>query len=407
MEILKKVFKQTAWQLIGKVASSISTLIILGLVSRYYGKAGIGEFSLALTYLSFFYLASDLGLNSYLLPRLKTDLSEVNKLINFRFSFSLFLVVVANLGVFLMPFKNSNFNLAVFLGSLTIIASSLITSANLIFQKYLSYENATIASSVGSLAVIPLMVLLVFFNLPIGFLILAPLFGLTINCLIALSLVKKFFTLDMEDPDLKYSFNLLKSAWPISLTLILNTLYFRVDSFILSSSKSFTEVGIYNLAYSFFQTALVLPTFIMNGYFPLLLNFLEKGKSSFFIQIKNAGLLLFLISILGIVLTFGLGPILINLISGNNFSESAHALNLLSLGFPAYFLSSLLMWTLLALKKYYHLALIYFIGLVANLALNLIFIPKYSYIAASLNTGISEYLILLLLALTLYKIIKS
>jgi len=53
--------------------------------------------------------------------------------------------------------------------------------------------------------------------------------------------------------------------------------------------------------------------------------------------------------------------------------------------------------------KYKSMFAIYLIGLIANISLNFMFIPTYSFIAASWITVISEYLILTLQVVSLRK----
>jgi O-antigen/teichoic acid export membrane protein len=139
----------------------------------------------------------------------------------------------------------------------------------------------------------------------------------------------------------------------------------------------------------------------MNSYYPLMLRQLAGSKSSFFSQIKTGSLVLLGISLLGTTVTIFLAPFLIKILSGD--VSSTLTLQILSLGFPAFFVSALLMWGLISLKRYKVVLLIYSSGLLLNFFLNLIFIPKYSYFAASVVTVFCEYLILLSLIIILYR----
>ena len=207
-------------------------------------------------------------------------------------------------------------------------------------------------------------------------------------------------------PSWGYLKNLLITVWPLSATLILNTIYFRLDSFVLTSLKGFEEVAIYNLSYSIFQTILVIPTFIMNSYYPLMLLQIKENLEKFNNQIKLAGLFLLLFSVLVIAITWMAAPIIIGIIAGGGFSKSADTLRYLVLTLPAFFLSSLFMWTLMSLKKFRTLFLIYLVGLFVNLILNLLLIPVYGINGAIITTAISEYLILSMQVMILWRGIK-
>ena len=193
--------------------------------------------------------------------------------------------------------------------------------------------------------------------------------------------------------DLEFSKKLITSSWPIAATLVLNVIYFRADTFLIAFYRSVSESGVYNVAFSIFQSALVLPSFFMNAYYPLML----KSKNG----IKLMAIVLGLLALLGSVLTYLLAPWLINFLTGGGFTESIQSLRILGLGFPAYFLSSLLMWILISTGRYKTLLVIYTTGLIFNLGLNVIFIPAYSYLAASATTALSEYLILFMLFVSL------
>ncbi|MBU1000545.1 flippase [Patescibacteria group bacterium] len=388
--IFKTIFKQTAWQLLGKVVTSFSTFIILGLVARNYGKEGTGIFTLALTYLSVFYLMSDFGFNAHVLSKEQGAEQKVekewNKLLGTRIVWSAMLAILAVGLLPLWPFSTPQFAQAVFFGSFAIIASAIYVTCNLIFQNKLRYDLSVLATILGTLVGLGFYIFLIFNKFPVPFLLIAHLAGWVVIFLSALLIMNKVLHHLKPKFNLEYALGLFKKSWPIGATLTLNVLYFRVDSFMIAVFKSAGDVGVYNIAYSIFQTALVLPTFIMNSYYPLMLKSLGG--------VRLVGLSLFGLSLLGTALTIVLAPFVISLLTGGGFSGSTNSLQILSLGFPAYFLSSLLMWILITKGYYKKMFLICLIGLVLNFILNFIYIPQYSYIASSWITVISEYAIL-------------
>lgn len=391
-----KISKATFWQLLGKAVSTLSGIIILSVVARSFGEEGTGLYTLALTYLAFFYLAADLGLNAYILPKIALDETETNRIFSLRITWSIALIFLAITLSFLLPVHNSSFNLMVAIGSLTILSSAILSSTNIIFQRFLRFDFAITGSSLGAAFSLIIVLFLVFIKAPVVFLPLGILSGSLLNMLAALVLSQKFYKFSFVVPKKEYVLGIVKDAWPISLTLVLNTVYFRADSFILSSFYPISTVGAYNLAYQIFQTILVIPTFIMNSYYPLMLektriNFLQALSS-----IKGVGLALLLLSFLAIGLTWVFAPLAVFILTGSNFSGSDVALRILSLGLPAFFLTSLLMLVMIALGKYKQLAIIYFLGLLANVVLNILWIPSLSFYAASWVTVVSEYVILVL-----------
>lgn len=408
MKNLLKVSEQTSWQVIGKLLTSLSTIIILFSISRQFNEAGVGIFTLALTYLSFFYLANDAGLNIYVLPHLQNlEKNYFNKLLGVRIIWALILALVALLLLPLLPFAALDFKIAVSGAVLTIITYSVFISTNAIFQSKLRYDLSVLASVMGTLTALIVILLLLGWVDSASFLTLGNLIGWIITSAMSLVFIKKLDFNILPEFDLSFFTQAAKKNWPISATLILNVVYFRLDSFVISTFRSFAEVGVYNLAFIIFQTLLVIPVFIMNSFYPIMLNTLKTNKRLFFSQIRIAFIGLIIVSIAGTLLTWLLAPLAIRVLAGTDFAGSVTSLRILSLGFPAFFISSLLMWTLISYEKYKQVLLIYLIGLIINFILNLTFVPQYSYIASAAITGISEYLILSLQLVILIPMLKE
>lgn len=406
MDSLKKVSTQTLWQLLGKAVSALLGLFILSLITRTYGEAGTGLFTLALTYLALFGVVVEFGMNAHLLPQLMEQPQKIfSKLLGLRILFSLLLVILALIIAPLLPVKEG-FVWAVVLGLGVIIGSAIFDTINLVFQSKQRFDLSNLASSLGVVGGTVLAYYLISNHSPVSTLLLSESLGWLIYVVVGLILIKRFVKAINPILDLNFIKDNFISSWPLAATLILNIVYFRLDAFLLQYFKGLAEVGVYNLSYQLFQSALVLPTFIMNSYYPLMLNFLKEGRTLFFGQLKKALGAMLGLSLLGIGVTWLIAPLVIELItSGQGFTGSVSSLQFLSLGFPAYFLTSVLMWVMVSLKRYKPLLLIYLLGLGINTLLNLIFIPHYSYIAASLSTGVSEYLILVLQIIILWKYI--
>lgn len=388
-----KISQQTFWQIIGKIVISTSAFIVLAMVARIYGEAGAGVFTLAMTYLAMFHLLNDFGFNAHLL-RVFSKLGRVDqsriwrRLLGTRILWAFGLMFLAIGLLPLWRFAGQQFSLAVVLGSFTIVGSSIFITGNLIFQNKLRYDLSIIASIFGTIIYLGIAFWLFSANYPPPYLLFAQTIGWMVIGLMSIILLKRYVNSVVPVYDHQFTLNLIKNSWPIAATLALNVIYFRADAFILAYFRSSAEVGVYNVAYQVFQTALILPTFIMNAYYPIMLKT--------FSGIKFVGLGLLVLASAGTFITIFLAPLIIKILTGSGFSGSMESLRILSLGFPAYFLSALFMWFMVAKGMYKAILFIYGGGLAVNLILNFYFIPSYSYLAASYITVISEYLILLM-----------
>jgi O-antigen/teichoic acid export membrane protein len=395
---LLKISQQTFWQIIVKIATSGTGLITLGIITRTYGETGTGNFTLALTYLAYFYTIADFGFNAHVLESLQATGSrqqlEWRKLLGARILWGGFLTLLSIILLFLLfPSFSGDFKLAVLIGSPIILFYALNITSLALFQVKHRYDLDIFPTLVGVLVCFGIVLFTASNGLPIYLAILGYLIAWFIHSFGTLVLSKRFLNNFKPIFDKTYIKNLFIDTWPIAGTLVLNTVYFRIDSFILAFYYPASVVGIYNVAYQIFQSLMVLPVFVMNSFYPLMLqtiNSVDKFKN----QIKLASIGLFFSSILVTIVTYLSAPFAINLITGAGFGGSVESLRILSLSFPAFFLSALLMWVMIAKKMYKKMFFIYTLGLLFNLVANITFIPQGSFIAASYITGISEYLIL-------------
>lgn len=405
MQKIRKIIHQTFWQGVFKVVTTSGGFVILGIVSRTYNEAGLGNFTLALTYLAFFYALTDFGFNGYILGRLQ-ELNfslEWRKLLGVRIVWGVFLTILAAILPLIFAPNLVDFKQAVLFGALTIFLNSLFFCAQALIQVKLKYEYSAWPVFLSAPAGVFLIYYLSNLGTPVFLLTSGYVFSWVIYVFLAFFLIRTIIKNFSPIFDKTYAKELFTKSFPLSATLFLNVIYFRADAFILAYFKSPADVGIYNLAYQIFQSVLVFPTFVMNSFYPMMLETLKNRIDRFSYQIKIVAFSLILIALLITLTIFYLSPFIIKLITGSGFAGSVQSLQILSLGFPAYFLSALLMWVMVAKKKYKSLLIIYGLGLMVNIIANLIFIPQYGFVAASWITGISEYLILTLQIVILAK----
>jgi O-antigen/teichoic acid export membrane protein len=392
-----KITINTFAQFLGRISSSATTFIITILLAQSLGSEGYGDFSKILTYTSFFYLLADFGMNAAFLQLKEEDKRfTFSHLLGLRLSTAFALVVLSISILSFFPQGSIQgytplVRLGIILYSLSIIFHSLITSLNALFQEKLRYELAAIAVIGGSL--FRLIITALFGTGSVPGAIFCFFLGTVATFLFAMPLAKRLEQNLTPVFSLRYCAKILKRAFPLGLTLAFNLIYFRVDSVILTLSQSTQDVGIYNLAYSFFEVALVIPVFFMNALYPLLLQ--RKGESleKFFSLAKKAAIVLGLLSGIATACVWVGAPIL-SLVKAE-FSPGIGALRILGLSLPFFYLTSVTMWMLVALKKSKELIAIYGISMIINIAANIVFVPKIGFIAAAWITFFGEGIVLL------------
>lgn len=399
------VASNTVSQMIGRLVSTVMMTGVSLLIAQRFGPRGYGDFVKITTFVGFFYLFADFGLNAVYIQdvvhtvRAFGDIKAWRRLLGLRIVVSFFLVCTAFIILLFLPHgKEQGYTPIVRFGILllipAIIAQAITTTTNALFQQKLRYDLSMIAQNAGSVSMMVLAAVLVWLTringaylgvLSIGL-------GSFVTAVIALRLVRQQHVGISPVFQVRSMIHDIMSAFPLGMTLILNLVYFHSDSVVLTLTRSTGEVGIYGLAYKVFELPLVFPLFFMNAVYPLLLQAGHKRKNSNMMFWRSFIILL----VSSVVTTVGLwisAPLLTFV--RPDFAESIAPLRVLILGLPVFFVSSLFMWVLIAQRKQWRLLAIHGVAMAVNMTLNIMYIPKYGYMAAAWITTFSELCVLL------------
>lgn len=407
-----RAISQTLFQLIARIFSTFANFVLILLIARKFGSGGLGSYNKVFSFIAFFTLFIDFGLNSIFI-KLEDYKKQFITLIVLRLFLSLLLIFVLQFILFFLPYDELTMSGFSFLEkiyieiiSLSFILYSFIYSLMAIVQKERVYERAIIPQVLFSI-----------FLLIIGFIgyesnnfllfFIATLIGLLVQIIsLALSLKSIFkkdkgYRLLIKNIFIEVKELLVRSI-PIGATFFLNSLYVRVDVFILALLKPNSDVGIYTLAYKFFEFPLIFSFFLMNTMYPQMVEANKDGKGTLLSFIKKRYLYILLFSLIITILAYISAP-LIGLIK-KDFLESINTFRVLLLSYPIFFTSNILLWMIITVNKEKILPFIYGLSLVVNAGLNWIFIPKYSYISASWITIFTEMIVLVSFGLYIIRV---
>jgi O-antigen/teichoic acid export membrane protein len=409
-----KVAFNTLAQVAGKAATLIISLIITALVTRSLGRAGYGDYSLARNFMLLFTLGVDFGLNAIVVREITRKKRATHRyfrnLLSLRLLLAIFFVLF---GLSLLPFfpYPQTVKWGIVIALLILIPQGLYRSANTIFQANFRYDLSVIAFILGQLVSLGLVVLGVLQGWGLLFLIGAGLVGHGVMIIIALLFLGEFKVGFSLGGDLRLWKSLILVAFPLGLMLLFSQVNAKADLFLLSllplpkkfGLGSSETVGVYSLAYQIFNNAIILPTFFMNAFFPIIVTDQKKNWPQFTRRLKKTLVTLFWISFFGAGIGIIFAPWIIKIIAGEGFDHSVTALRILLLGLPLFYLSSPLQWFLVTTNKEKILPFIYGLAAVINILLNLVFIPRFSYQASAMIVLVVEGLILAFLAVSSWR----
>lgn len=403
---LKTIGQNTLAQLVVKGISSISTLAATIFISHFLGLSVFGSFTKIVTFVSFFYLLADFGINAVFLKDYQ-DSSEsyFGNIISLRIYLGIILALTAVLFAFFLPYSifydigySQKEKLGILIYAITIITTATAFSFNIYYQKKLLYTKTVIPNLLAS-AVFLVFLLWGIFASNIFVILLGYALSGIILCLLLYKNIKQRYAFKRQTTSFgKFSRRILLSALPIGAMLTLNLIYAKADIIILSFIKPTGDVGIYGFAYRIFEFMIAAPAFFSNAVYPILIN-THTQKNQFLTLSRNYSLILLLAGILTAFLSYMLAPLIP--IVAPQFAQAVFPLKVLSLSLPLFFLTSLFQWVMIIENKKMLLVKVYAATMIINIALNLLFIPRYSYYASAVITVITEGIVFIVLTIYL------
>lgn len=403
----KTIFYNTGYQIIGKILTSLLGFIGILFLTRYLTAIQFSEYSTIINYSALAAIFGDLGLSSLLTRKIASG--DYNKetiplFFTLRLIFSFIFFAIFVVLSFLFPYS-ATIRTGIVIASfynLIILLSSILWS---VFQAKMKFGKIVIAQSINSFVLIILILTGVKMNFGLQFFILANVVASLVCFLITYKLLG-FNQLLIKFNLIKFV-KIIKKVWPFAFGVVVSVAYFKIDSIILSffySPSKFPDVGLYSLSYRFFEVAIVFGGLFAQTLYPF---FSKHILSDDFMPIfKRYLIYCFLISVASVILIFTFSNLLVG-IFGVKYVSSASSLQILSLASGVTILAGFFLSVALAGRKEVLIVKFSAIVLVINLILNLIFIPRYSFIGASWTTLTTQTLILIFNGIIAYQVINN
>ena len=275
-----------------------------------------------------------------------------------------------------------------FFASVGILLASLISSYGTIFQVNLKMEyfvGFTLLNRILTLALIYIIVT-VKGNI-FHFYLLSLIPG------IVLLFSVKYYAEKLIRPTFKIDFKLwrkiFRETWPLALSAFFIFLYHRLDQIMLLYFKGTEAVGLYSAAVKLTETFSVIPIALMISLLPLMSRYHETSQKNFdrIYQLSFKYLLTFIIPV-----AFGISFFSdrsTSIFYGKDFLSSGPALRILIWAEVFVFMGVVNNSILISANKQKIDPIFTGASALVNIILNLILIPKYSYIGAAIASLIA------------------
>lgn len=413
MGTARKILSNTAAQVFGKVMVALLGLAVVKVATSYLSVEGYGEYVIIYEFLAFFGIAADLGLFTIAVKEMSQDEKQIPKIIGNILSLRtilVFLTMALAIGAaYLVPgYRGTKVPFGVAIASITVFITILNGTTSSVLQAKLKMHAASVATVIGKAVSLLFMLYVVFYGFKTdtetGFYMF--LFAGIVGNFVMLAITNHYAR---KITPLKYRFDLdlwkevLIKSLPYGLALILNTVYFRIDSILLSVMVGQKEVGIYGVAMKMLEHFSILPLYFMNSVLPVLTKAIKEKSEKYRQIISYAFDFLAALSVPmvvgGVVLAYPIifvisTPDFLSRIS-EGFYGSDMAFQILIFALLFQFLNVLFAFILIAVNKQAKLLYINGACAVFNIVTNLIFIPLYGFRGAAVTSVLSELFILI------------
>ena len=390
-----KYFKNTSWVFLERITRMIVGLFVGVWVARYLGPERFGLLSYAQSFVGLFSYIAILGLDVIVVRELVKNKNLNEEIISTVFWLRLMgaFVVLLILAIAINFTSNDTYtNTLIFI----IASATIFQSFNVIdlyFQskvmsKFVVYANiiSLFLSSIVKITLILNKAPLVAF----AWVILFDSFVLT--CGFIYFYIKKNLKFKIKNLKLKIKTAtlLLKDSWPLMLSGMAISIYLRIDQVMIKEMINTEAVGQYAAAIRLSEIWYFIPMVMATSLFPAIINAKKKNENLYYLRFQRLyDFMVFMAIAIALSMTF-LGTFIVELLYGTQYNQAGSVLLIhiwagvfvfLGVASSKWFLVENLKMLLLQRAFY---------GMIINIILNFILIPKYGIQGAAFATLISQ-----------------
>jgi polysaccharide transporter, PST family len=388
------IIANIGWLFLDKIVRMGVGLYVTLYIARYLGASQFGTFNYAIAFAAMFSPIATLGLDAVVIRYLVNDVSSKQQILPTVF----WLKLIGSLGalflsvgsIYLFHHNDSlTISLVAILAGVGVVQT--FDTIDIWFQSQVESKYTVIAKNSAFILTALLKVMLIESKAP---LITFAVAGLVEAGLGALGLVILFKargnTLNFLQGDTSFAKKLLQESWPLILSGLSIMIYMRIDQIMLGQMIGEKAVGIYSAAIRISEIWYFIPVAIASSIAPSIYAAKKISEQIYYQRIKNfIRLMVFVSIVIAIPMTF-LSNFIVTTLFGNEYIEAGGIL-------AVHIWAAVFVFMGVATSPWFnaeelnHLSFHRtFLGAVINVGLNLVLIPAYGGIGASIATVISQ-----------------
>lgn len=395
-----QVARNSVIQSIGKLFSYGSGLVIVALTTRLLTQTDYGNYTIAVTYLGFVFILADLGIGLIAVreaSRAPERLSQVyTAAMSLKLLVSLVVFSAAVALIFFMPY-DVEVKIATSILAASMVLTSVGTSYDIVFQSRLQMQTPTLAEAairvVSFVATASLFLAARVYPLGNTFLFYG-IVGTVAVANIVSFLIRRIGVRRLLPQGMQFKFGgwgpLLRMALPMGIVTILGQVHYKADTIILSLLQPPAQVAIYGVAYKVLDFMLIFFGVFVATAYPVLARYAEQSQERLHAALVRVLNMCFSVAVPATVGVILLAPEIVELLGGGRYPKAALPLQILSLAMIFSTLNMVYNYLIIVQNRQRILIWVSCVSVVANVALNVWAIPRYSYLGSAVATDITE-----------------
>jgi O-antigen/teichoic acid export membrane protein len=392
----RRVVVSTSSQVASQIFVALLGVVALKIMTHALGVEKYGIYATILAFVSTFALLTDLGLNAITAREIAKHPDQANSIISHNMGLRIFLVslmipIIFGLSFLFYPQGPAGLRLGILLMSFYLFFDAIRTVSLAYFVSKVRNEITAIINAIQQTLQLILIILAAALGWPIYGYIGIFLFTCIVVSALAFGWARRYVEVRPRANIQRWK-QILAMSLSLGALQLINMLYLKADSILLSVLKGTAAVGIYSIAYSLILAFLTLPGFIMTALMPSLAT---AGHEALKPIIDKALQYMAILACLLFAGSFVVRNDIIPIVSSQAFAAASTPFVILALASSFTYLNSVWGFASVALNKHHKMVYIAATTFLINILLNLLFIPRYSISGAAWATVISECLALI------------
>jgi O-antigen/teichoic acid export membrane protein len=389
-----KIARNTGAVVIAEVLGKVLGIVLTLAIARRLGAASFGVLAFASSFTFIFGILVNFGFDKLILREVARDKRKTNlfltniMIMKLVLALLTFVLISGTVSALRYPLEKTA---VIYLAALIMIAESFISLLNSLYRAHQKVKYGVIVEVLSKTLIVSLGVYALFLGYGLVEILLVQLFVFIVSLVVSTYLFStRIAKIAFGGLSFEFFKNLIGRATPFFVLSISIAIYAKIDTVMLSFMKGDEITGWYSAAYKFLEVFTFIPAAFVAGVLPAMSRFSRSSPDLLLQTYRRAAKYLFMIALPLAVGTSILADKIILIMYGEGYVNSISALRILIWALVFAFTNHASANALFAIDKEKVFVSIVVFGAVFNVTANLLLIPAFSYLGASIATVATE-----------------